>query len=336
MRLLDRLAHSQTPLVLSLDGSLHRQFEVTGSKDFASLITECPLRFVLADDLTRASAELAFADGARLTDCLDLLRMPAPLMWVEWNDEVHNRVIHETGSAAAFDPAASGRKAGVLLRSDKSGSRAVLRTFWSEGPREDAEVVVSPLETHLDLRGGFPGAADSATMLSGGFGRITDGLDRSMSILLDHVRFRFDDRWLAYYRTAASDSHAQHDVVHRSLAAVARDTPFLLGFLLLLTAKDATRTIAISRDLINRKRLAHGRQALLNHIEVSACLEAIDKADRTGAGLIGRRSPRLHHVRGHLVRRADKVFWRIPHLRGNASRGLVRSRTVCLSYATHS
>ena len=53
-------------------------------------------------------------------------------------------------------------------------------------------------------------------------------------------------------------------------------------------------------------------------------------ADLEGAG---RRSPRLHHVRGHLVRRDSQVFWRLPHLRGNASRGVVRSRTVCLSFA---
>jgi hypothetical protein len=47
---------------------------------------------------------------------------------------------------------------------------------------------------------------------------------------------------------------------------------------------------------------------------------------------VGRQSPRLHHVRGHLVRRDHRVFWRIPHLRGSGFRGAVRSRTVCLSF----
>jgi hypothetical protein len=40
----------------------------------------------------------------------------------------------------------------------------------------------------------------------------------------------------------------------------------------------------------------------------------------------------LHHVRGHIARRGDKVFWRLPHLRGNARLGVVRSRTVQLSF----
>jgi hypothetical protein len=38
----------------------------------------------------------------------------------------------------------------------------------------------------------------------------------------------------------------------------------------------------------------------------------------------------LHHVRGHIVRRGNKVFWRSPHLRGDARLGVVRSRTVQL------
>ena len=45
-----------------------------------------------------------------------------------------------------------------------------------------------------------------------------------------------------------------------------------------------------------------------------------------------RRGPGLHHVRSHIARRGDKVFWRVPHLRGNARLGVVRSRTVQLSF----
>jgi hypothetical protein len=45
-----------------------------------------------------------------------------------------------------------------------------------------------------------------------------------------------------------------------------------------------------------------------------------------------RRSPRLHHVRGHIARRGDKVFWKSPCLRGNAMHGVIRSRTVELRF----
>jgi hypothetical protein len=38
-------------------------------------------------------------------------------------------------------------------------------------------------------------------------------------------------------------------------------------------------------------------------------------------------------VRGHLVRRDSCVYWRMPHLRGSGARGMIRSRTVFLSFA---
>ena len=99
MRLLDSVARCQTPLVLP-SGKTHAQVPLAGPSRYAAQIASCPLRFVLGDDLTQASADLAFADGARLVGCLDLLRMPAPHLWIEWNDEVHRRVIHETRSSA--------------------------------------------------------------------------------------------------------------------------------------------------------------------------------------------------------------------------------------------
>ena len=70
------------------------------------------------------------------------------------------------------------------------------------------------------------------------------------------------------------------------------------------------------------------KAALLEHIDVSAPIlpgYARWGTDET-AGV--RKSPRLHHVRGHLVRRGSELFWRVPHLRGSASLGSVRTRTV--------
>jgi hypothetical protein len=120
-------------------------------------------------------------------------------------------------------------------------------------------------------------------------------------------------------------------LVKDSLNSIAWDAPFALAFLLLLSAKDATRAMPVSRAAINRKRLANGRAPLLDHIEVNACLDAVSTSEPSGE-VSGRQSPRLHHVRGHLVRREDRVFWRVPHLRGSGCRGTVRSRTVCLAF----
>jgi hypothetical protein len=332
MRLLDRVACSNVPLRLP---SIRDEGAtlVTGPGAFAGQVTACPQRFVLGDDLTHACSELAFADGARLVGCLDLLRMPAPHMWVEWNDETHKRVIHETHANVELDTAATGRKVGVLLRASANGLTAVARTFWSDAAGDEhAAVTLSPLETHIDLRGEFAHARDSKDVLSGGFLDVTDSRDSATAALLDHVKFRFDASWAAYYAQAAADADFKRRLIKESIGSIVWDAPLLIAFLLLLTAKDATRVAPVSRTAINRKRLAHGRAPLLDHIEVNACLHAVATVDSAGE-LSGRQSPRLHHVRGHLVRREDRVFWRVPHLRGSAVRGAVRSRTVCLSFA---
>jgi hypothetical protein len=331
MRLLDSVARCYAPLVVPSGKDL-AQVQLAGPSRFAAQIVACPLRFVLGDDLTQASADLAFADGARLVGCLDLLRMPAPHLWIEWNDEVHKRVIHETRSTAEFDSAAAGRKVGILLRASANGLTAVGRTFWaSVAADEHADVTLSPLETHFDLRGEFADSKDTHDVLAGGFLDATHGGNPATASLLDHVRFRFDDSWAAYYREAAANPDFKRRLINDSIDSIAWDAPLVLAFLLLLSAKDATRLLPVSRAAINRKRLANGRAPLLDHIEVNASLDAVSTAESAGEGS-GRQSPRLHHVRGHLVRRENRVFWRVSHLRGSGSRGTVRSRTVCLAF----
>ncbi len=333
MRLLDRVALCREPVHVISDEYAPAPFEVSGPACFATQVAACPLRFVLGDDLTRASAELAFADGARLTGCLDLVRIPAPLLWIEWNDAVYQRVIRECQCSAEFDAAAVGRRVGVLIQAATDGLSAIGRTFWAESPADAAcAVTLSPVETHINLHGEFPDRAGAPDILSGGYSRVTDR-DAAMASLLGHARFRFDASWLAYYAQAARSQEAKRRVVSDSLASVARDAPFLLAFMLLLTARDATRAIPVSRAAINQKRIAHGRMPLLDHVEVHACLDGLDLAESGGPDIAGRQSPRLHHVRGHLVRRDQRVFWRVPHLRGSACRGMIRSRTVCLSFA---
>jgi hypothetical protein len=332
MRLLDSVAHCRVPLIIpsALDASL--PIQVAGPSRYAAQVAGCPLRFVLGNDLAQASSELAFADGARLVGCLDLLRMPAQNLWIEWNDEVHKRVIQETQSAAHVDTGATGRKVGILLRASPNGLTAIGRTFWADAASdESAEVTLSPLETHFDLRGEFK-QADGLDALSGAFVDATHSRNGATATLLDHVRFRFDESWAAYYRPAAADPHFRHRLITESINSIAWDAPLVLAFLLLLSAKDATRKAPVSRAAINRKRLANGRWPLLDHIEVNASLDALSSAESSGESS-GRQSPRLHHVRGHLVRREDRVFWRVPHLRGSGTRGAVRSRTVCLSFA---
>ena len=333
MRLLDLIAQCREPLVLVPKAPGAQPIKVSGPSDFAQRIVDCPLRFVIADDLTRASAELAFADGDRLAACLDLLRIPALQLWVEWSDAVHVQVICQCGVFGEPDPDSLGRRAGVLLQATPSGRSAMARTFWSSlTPAGQPEAQMSPIETHIDLDDNFEPTMNADNMLRGQYAGVTYAGAVGIRELLQRVRFRFDERWLKYYETAAPDPDQRQELARRSLGAVARDIPLLLGFFLLLNAKGATRHESIARAVLNRKRLARARAPLLDHIEVHSSLPLSLAGSDEGASDDIRRPPRLHHVRGHLVRREDRVFWRTSHLRGNALQGVVRSRTVCLSF----
>ena len=131
MRLLDVVVQSREPFVVLPHANDARRVLLSSPSDFAQSIVHCPQRYVLADDLTRACAELAFADGDRLVGCLDLIRIPAPRLWVEWNDAVHQEVIERCSAVARADPDACGRRVGLLLDATPCGRAAVARTFWS-------------------------------------------------------------------------------------------------------------------------------------------------------------------------------------------------------------
>jgi hypothetical protein len=81
---------------------------------------------------------------------------------------------------------------------------------------------------------------------------------------------------------------------------------------------------------LNLARERRGLPPLLEHVEVTASLAGRSAAGQAAAGSApgSARGKRLHHVRGHLVRRGDRVFWRAPHLRGKPELGEVKTRTV--------
>jgi len=125
-------------------------------------------------------------------------------------------------------------------------------------------------------------------------------------------------------------------VLRSCLGACASDEPMLMAFFLLLSARDLLPRQEICRERINRIRRQAGKPPLLEHVEVSAPIDKPPTRGLASAGDSWRSSPRLHHVRGHIVRRGAAVFWRSPHLRGSGRLGRVRSRTVVLTFGSRS
>jgi hypothetical protein len=323
MRLLDLIAQGRTELIRSNDGRI-----LPGAERFKDAVRDCPIRYVLADELTRCATQMAFSDGDRLTSCLDLIHVPAQSLWVEWMDAPHRAELPAIDAPGLQE--AGAQRAGALLKASSDGRAGEIRTFWSTR----AELAyVSPVIVRFDLDGACEHRASADPVVGSGWATITAPAELGLEELLEHLRFHFDAEWAAYYRDHCETREMRDAVLRDNLATCAFDPPMLFAFLLMLSARSALPQRAIAVDKLNRARRRSGKAPLLEHVEVSAPLYSSPTAGVPGLRTSERRGPRLHHVSGHIVRRGAAVFWRVPHLRGSARLGQVRTRTVELSFS---
>jgi hypothetical protein len=325
MRLADRIAQCGTPCIVqnTKDGSVTR---LNNAAAFAKDINSCATRYVLSDELTRLCTALAYSKGASTLACADLLHVPAERVWVEWTEAPWRDELARYGFKNSVDSARSGRR-GVFIQSTPQGRRGLLRTFWASGESE-LDVLSSSMEAYFDFdtrEGEVPEV----------FGRqqrsaicVSDNAVGDADILRRCFRFRFERSWQDYYERAQVTSVQATAISHHALGTIAIDIPVLLTFFLLLATRPGLPRRPLMLERLNKARAKSGKAALLEQIEVFAPLLPEYKFDCSNGPGAYRRSPRLHHVRGHLVRRGSKLFWRVPHLRGNARTGSVRTRTV--------
>jgi hypothetical protein len=147
-------------------------------------------------------------------------------------------------------------------------------------------------------------------------------------ILRRCFRFWFERSWQDYYERAQLTPIQAAALSHHALGTIAIDIPVVLAFFLLLATRPGLPRRPLMLERLNRARAKSGKPPLLDQIEVFSPLMPEFESGRSSYSGASRRSRRLHHVRGHLVRRGSKLFWRVPHLRGNARAGTIRTRTV--------
>jgi hypothetical protein len=325
MRLADRIAQCRTPFIVqnTKDGSVtHLNNATAFSKDVGS----CATRFVLSDELTRLCTALAYSKGANTLACADLLHVPAERVWVEWTEAPWRNELALYGFKSPVDSAHLGRR-GVFIQSTPRGRRGLLRTFWASGESE-LNVLSSSMEAYFDFDTGE--GEDPAV-----FGRqerssiaVSDDALGDADILRRCFRFRFERSWQDYYERAQLTSVQAAALCRHALGTIAIDIPVLLAFFLLLATRPGLPRRPLMLERLNRARARSGKSALLEQIEVFAPLLPEYNTGYSSFSGASRRSPRLHHVRGHLVRRGSKLFWRVPHLRGSGRAGSIRTRTV--------
>jgi hypothetical protein len=263
-----------------------------------------------------------------LSGCLDLVRVPCERLWVEWAETPRQEVLGDI-LGIPIKPTVAGGRAGVLISSDATGRTGTIRSFWST---PDDRAYCAALITDFDLNLPIRNFQSIAAVFNGASAGITVSQEPAIDAFLSHICFRFDPAWSDHYRSANLSIDQQSAVLCTALGSTAFAIPMLFALFLLLAAKNAAQQRAVNLDRLNRIRRLSGKPELLEHVEVTTSIWARRDSNRTGIDAHTRAGRRLHHVRGHLARRGHNIFWRSPHLRGNARLGAVRSRTVKLTF----
>jgi len=333
MSLADQAAQHRTPFVV-MDEASGRVTVLNNTSSLGHSIERCAVRYVLRDEVVRLCAELAYSRAARTIQCADLLHAPAEVFWIEWSNAPWRFALEQHGFPLASGDCRWVGRRGALVQASSDGRRGLIRTFWSAAGT--SEVLASSVEAYFDfdtVEGEEPRPPDNR---AGEVRRVGDDEARQDDVLGRCFRFRYEKSWADYYERAALPPEGKEALWRHNLGTIAMDVPTLLTFFLLLASRSGLPQRLQTQERLNRARRRAGKPPLLDHIEVHAPL--LPEYRNTCSGEPGagpqrtRRGPRLHHVRGHLVRRGNQLFWRVPHLRGSARWGMVRSHTVVWTF----
>ncbi|MBJ7438385.1 MAG: hypothetical protein JHD35_05090 [Sphingopyxis sp.] len=298
MRLMDCVASCAGKTLHVASGG--KIFEIAGASTHADAVRSCPLRYVLDDVVTDVCLQLLDTDRGMLDPANYLLRVPAQQFWVEWFED---RPAPDTGGKHRR------RNAGLLVNAAPDGRSGTIHSFWKN---DEGETVSSQIIIEFDL--------DNRPTTEPGTIRARHIEFPEFQPLLDCMTFRVDPAWSAYFAALAANQREQ--VMQQCAAITWFDLAFVFAFATVLASKDHIDSQPSDLSRLNRARMKRGKLPLLDHVETRLYL------DNRVASLPGengvRSAPRLHQVRGHLVRRANLTFWRTTHLRGDPATILIQ------------
>ena len=317
MRLQDMVVEASDVWIQTSDTKIHN---MPGANTATQNISSAPLRYVLDDACVRMVSEAAFGEKSMVGEAVDLLRMPAERIWLEWSEPLPLQVVQRSGHDGSGRKDRPARKVGILIESDDSGRRGAAQMIWQN---EQGEAELSPFVAEFDFDAELFRASETTKET------VRHVQVRGLQALdpfFRRIRYRMDPKWEAYYRGYCKSNEHFERIVCSALTHVAGDFPIAAAFFLILSTRSAFDEKPASFAKLNAKRARKGKTALLDFVEVKMNLTPSQQTGGFGAG--ERSLPRLHHVSGHLVRRGDTLYWRRAHLRGNPSHGAIVAKTI--------
>jgi hypothetical protein len=319
MRLIDQI-NVATEVVV--DNAMGARFRVKTAADFRLAIRATPHRYILDDAATRLCAELAVLDTQLLYKSFDILRLPAERLWIEWRERPRVEALESARvDFASPTTIANDSRGGLLIEADGGGRSGSAWLFTGDKDRAD----VFPLYLQFSTEGFMPPPP------RGGFlstFSLSNSAVPNLKPVLDHCLLRVEASWADYCRRSTQGVDEANRYIETLAGKVWFDWPFIAAFLLLYQTRSAFRARPSDLAQLNSARAKRGKIALLEHVEIGASLGGRGLGDAAASVTRDQAGKRLHHVRGHLVRRGDNLHWRSPHLRGDSALGVIATRTV--------
>jgi hypothetical protein len=269
----------------------------------AEVLRGCPLRYVLDPNTSEQCMELALKQPALLAPDRQDLRLPSTRFWVEWVSNPPCVLYPDSRS-------------GIFVECDEHGRSGTITIFLRE-PSGLLALVPATILFDLDRAASPPiGRTD--------FLKLRHETLTQVNPLLRHLLFHVDQQILA---PTCGTSRRHQESKGAELAETAWIYfPFLLAFCALLSARGAVEQRPSDFERLNTARAKRGRPPLIDFVEVLLRIDG-RRAERGDSHGAERGCPRAHLVRGHLVARGGKIFWRRPHVRGDVSRPIL-AKTV--------
>ncbi|TPG40544.1 hypothetical protein EAH79_11630 [Sphingomonas koreensis] len=307
MRLIDKVV--QGPVAVSLTDNSRRAHFMKGPGYFAERVSACAQRFILDRDASQACASLFRNDGDLPEPSEPLARAPAQNFWLEF---------YADGNGPLPSAYQAGHRIGLLVETAEREKVGNVTCFCEDVVGGAAQFMQYHIE--FDFCGG------KLPDKSGCVWQIRHGDLSKVDELLARSRIVFEDDWLAWAKEV--DGSERLHARQRAETAWAF-LPMMICFNALLNSRTGIRVEGSDLTKINRARNRRGRRALLDHTEIKLDVRAFEMREGAALGSTGiRKAPRLHLVRGHMVHRRGKTFWRTSHFRGDGTHVVTRNVSV--------
>lgn len=285
------------------------------------------VRYVLEDAVVATASEALLARPHSLVDVLGLVHVPYPCLWIEWT-EAARLLAREAHGIAYANGKPVPHRLGYLIQTDEIGRRGIVKVAWNFklGGEEEVLPELCPFVLHFDFDritdDSIPDATPEQQQASTYYARCRgDAVQTAAIHRLNRVAWIEADpnaQEMLCHSFGDRTSAEVDQVLASSFEDVSAEGLFLLAILTLLAARNGVEMRQESRAGINKARRKRREPELLDHqiayLRLTAAERAAVRTPGTGHGA----PKRAHIVRGHFVRRSDKVYFRRAHWRGGA------------------